>query len=114
MGSLGLNSGKQQHLQPHLDGESDLERSPPPNQPDTLHLAASKSCQGAVSDVCLLQNRDGRVGRGQVWRELGEGTASEGEKSAEKLAVHAESLGEDGKQVISLCTELFEQLVPHR
>lgn len=35
----------------------------------------------------------------EIWRELGEITASEGEKSAEKEVVHAERLGKDGKQV---------------
>lgn len=70
-GSTLGNTAALQHPQPYLDSESNLERSPPPDQPDALHLAAGESCQGAVSDVCLLQDRDRRVGRGQIWRELG-------------------------------------------
>lgn len=61
-GSMLGNTAALQHPQPYLDSESNLERSPPPSQPDTLHLAAGKSCQGAISDVCLLQNRGRRVG----------------------------------------------------
>lgn len=64
-----------------------------------------------MSVFCKTETGEWDEGRsGGSW---GEGTASEGEKPGEKQAVHAESLGEDGKQVISLCTELFAQLVPH-
>lgn len=64
-GSLGSGAEKNIALQPHLDCESNLERSPSPSQPHALHLAAGKSCQGALSDVCLLQDTNTR----QEWDE---------------------------------------------
>lgn len=77
----------------------------------TLLQARAARELSVMSVFCKTETAEWDEGRsGGSW---GEGTASEGEKPAEKLAVHAESPGEDGKQVISLCTELFAQLVPH-